>query len=127
MGQLMRELHGIKTDNPEGFAHVTANISHELRLLATEHPTDNAERLMAMAERFDRASIRGDLSPFRSNPQPYGQVLRGPWAYRQNNDLQEVGPDVQDVIGRVLSAYAQTYSVPPNSNETSNAAAVTDQ
>lgn len=121
MGQLMRELHGLKTDNPQAFAHVTANISDELRALAAEQPTENnVERLLAMAERFDRASMSGDLSPFRSNPQPYGHLLRGPWAYRQNNDLQEVGADVQEVIGRVLDDYARTDSLPPTTNQEAN-------
>jgi hypothetical protein len=113
MGQLMRELHGIKNDDPAAFAQVTATISEQLHALATEESTESPERLVAMAERFERASQQGDLSPLRSEQQPYGMVLRGPWAYRQSTELQEVRADVQAVISRVLDEYANASSVSP--------------
>lgn len=112
MGQLMRELHGIKTDDPEAFKRIAATISQKLHTLAGDQAHEGPERLSLMAERFELASLQGDLSAFRSTPQPYGQVLRGPWAYRQTNDLQEAGPDVQAVMGAVLDEYANSRQYP---------------
>jgi hypothetical protein len=106
MGLLMRELHGIKQDDPEGFAQTTATIARRLHALSLEC-SDGSERLLAMAERFERASEKGDLSPFQSNPQPFGQALRGAWAYRQANELPEVNADAQAIIGQVLADYAR--------------------
>ncbi len=114
MGLLMRELHGIKNDDPQAFTRVTATISERLHSLAQEESPESAERLVAMAERFERASLQGDLSPLRSERLPYaGQVLRGPWAYRQTSELQEVRADVQAVIGAALDEYANASAVSP--------------
>jgi hypothetical protein len=126
MGQLMRELHAIKSDNPQAFAQITGAISQELQAMAFEDTAEGPERLMAMAERFERASARGDLSPFRAEPQSYGGVLRGPWAYRQNDELHEARADVQAVIGHVLDAYAQAKSSPTENVTGSNASTRTE-
>src|SRR5688572_32631269 len=78
MRLLMRQLHSIKSDDPQAFAQITATISRELQTLANED-SEGVERLLAMAERFDRASTQGDLSPFKPEQHHSGHVLRGPW------------------------------------------------
>lgn len=108
MGRLLRDLHGLKSNDPSAFANVTASIAARLHEIAATEPEEVAERLDKLAERFSQASQNGNLTSFRPSEQASFRALRGPAAYaqqQQQEDRQEIRTEVRSAIDQVLSQY----------------------
>lgn len=108
MGRLLRDLHGLKSNDPNAFATVTASIATRLHEIATTEPEEVAERLDKLAERFSQASQTGNLASLRPSEQMSFRALRGPAAYtqqQQQEDRQEIRTEVRSAIDQVLSQY----------------------
>ena len=106
MGQLLRDLHGLKNNDPNAFSNVTATIADRLYEIAQTETTDVADHLHRLAYRFSLASQSGNLQPLRPPDQAHVRGLRGPAAYVQqrNHDegTQELRLEVQSAIREVL-------------------------
>jgi DNA-binding ferritin-like protein len=108
MGRLLRDLHGLKSNDPNAFAKVTASIATRLHEIAATEPEEVADRLDKLAERFSQASQTGNLTSFRPSEQTSFRALRGPAAYAQQQlqeDRQEIRTEVRSAIDQVLSEY----------------------
>lgn len=107
MGQLLRDLHGLKSDDPNAFAKVTASIATRLQEIAASEPEDVADRLNHLADRFSQASQTGNLSAFRPTDQTPARGLHGAAAYARSSreDRAEIRQEVRSAIDDVLSQY----------------------
>lgn len=106
MGQLLRDLHGLKNNDPNAFSNVTATIADRLYELAQTETTDVADHLHRLAYRFSLASQSGNLQPLKPPDQAHVRGLRGPAAYvqqrNQDEGNQELKLEVQSAIREVL-------------------------
>jgi hypothetical protein len=109
MGQLLRNLHGLKSNDPGAFSNVTAIIADRLYELAQTESLDVADHLHRLAHRFSLASQSGNLSPLRPPDQNNVRGLHGPAAYVQQRNQDEGSLDlrleVQTAIHDVLTPF----------------------
>lgn len=107
MGQLLRDLHGLKSNDPHAFSKVTATIATRLQDIADHEPDDVADRLHRLAERFSQASQTGNLAALRPIPQSPVRGLHGAAAYAQasEHDRGKLQQEVQSAVEEVLSQY----------------------
>jgi hypothetical protein len=107
MGQLMRDLHGLKSNDPNAFSKVTASIATRLQEIAEREPDEVADRLNRLADRFSQASQTGNLMALRPSEHTPVRGLHGAAAYAQANheDRSEIRQEVRSAIDEVLSAY----------------------
>ncbi len=111
MGQLLRNLHGLKSNDPQAFSNVTATIANRLYELAQTEPVDAADHLLRLADRFSMASQAGNLQPLKPPDQTYVRGIRGPAAYahQRNRDegTHELRLEVQTAIHDLLSPFVR--------------------
>jgi hypothetical protein len=107
MGQLMRDLHGLKSNDPNAFSKVTASIATRLQEIAQSEPDEIADRLQRLADRFSQASRTGNLTALRPSEHTPVRGLHGAAAYAQANheDRGEIRQEVRSAIDEVLSQY----------------------
>ncbi len=118
MGQLMRDLHGLKSNDPNAFAKVTASIANRLHEIAANEPDESADRLNRLADRFAQASQTGNLMALRPTAHLPTRALHGAAAYAQahQEERSEIRHEVRSAIDEVLSEYL-TDVVDPGSND----------
>lgn len=111
MGHLLRNLHGLKNNDPQAFSNVTATIANRLYEMAQTEPDDAADHLLRLADRFSMASQAGNLQPLKPPDQTYVRGLRGPAAYAQqrNQDegARELRLEVQTALHDLLSPFVR--------------------
>ena len=114
MGQLMRDLHGLKSNDPNAFAKVTASIATRLQEIAVSEPDEVADRLNHLADRFSQASQTGNLLSLRPSEQLPARALRGPAAYAQasQDERSEFRQEERSAIDEVLSQYIDEMPPP---------------
>lgn len=107
MGQLLRDLHGLKSNDPNAFAKVTATIATRLQEIAEREPDEVADGLNRLADRFSQASQTGNLAALRPTQQSPARGLHGAAAYAQasHEDRGEFRQDVRSAVDEVLSQY----------------------
>jgi hypothetical protein len=111
MGQLMRDLHGLKSNDPNAFAKVTASIATRLQEIAESEPEEVADRLNRLADRFSQASQTGNLMVLRPTEQAPVRALHGAAAYAQSHqeDRSEIRQEVRSAIDEVLAQYVDEF------------------
>lgn len=113
LGQLLRDLHGLKSNDPNAFAKVTASIATRLQEIAESEPDEVADHLHRLADRFSQASQTGNLAALRPTQQSPARGLHGAAAYAQasQEDRGELHQEVRSAVDEVLSPYID--DVPP--------------
>lgn len=128
MGQLLRDLHGLKSNDPHAFSKVTASIATRLQEIAETEPDEVADRLHRLADRFSQAAASGTLLALRPSDQTSARGLYGAAAYAHaaHEERAEIRETARSVIGQVLSQYVSELPPPmpqePVSNTPSEAA-----
>lgn len=114
MGQLLRNLHGLKSNDPGAFSNVTSIIADRLYQIAETETVDVSDHLHRLAHRFSLASQSGNLSPLRPPDQSHVRGLHGSAAYVQQRNQDEgsleLRLEVQTAIHDVLTPFVGATS-----------------
>ncbi len=106
MGEIMKQLDGLQSSDPEKFKEVTAKIGDQLKELAKSQSGDSAQKLTELASKFTEASTSGSMSALKpSGPPPNGgpPPQRAAAYAQQQSSGANIGAQIDQIISNAIT------------------------